>query len=142
MTSQNVPTAHFEVLPEGRCKELLAGHSSGRVGWNAPDGPHILPVTYVYHSGQIVFRTSPYGVLSVLQRRTPAAFEIDEIDEEATSAWNVVVRGSAQAVTHRYDLTTLWRDGPVPWAQGERPLFIAITPRTIAGRKLRGPFAD
>ena len=142
MTSEpEVPAAHFQALPEMRCKELLGRRSAGRVAWNAPDGPHILPVNYAYYNAQIVFRTSPHGVLSTLARRTPVAFEIDEIDEEATSGWNVVVRGSAHAVTNDYELTTLWRDGPVPWAQGVRTLIIAITPRTMTGRALRGPFA-
>ena len=133
---------HFEALPEVRCKELLARHTAGRVGWNAPDGPHILPVTYAYHNTQIVFRTSAHGVLAALERRTPVAFEIDEIDEDTTSGWNVVVRGSAQAVTRSYELASLWREGPVPWAQGVRTLFIAITPRTITGRAVGGPFVD
>jgi len=30
-------TSHFEVIPESRCKELLAVHTAGRIGWNAPD---------------------------------------------------------------------------------------------------------
>ena len=141
-THQNAPTTHFEALTEARCKELLASHTAGRVGWNAPDGPHILPVTYACRNAEIVFRTSPNGVLSGLARRTPVAFEIDEIDEGATAGWNVVVRGSARAVTQAYDLNSLWREGPVPWAQGVRTVFIAITPRTISGRALRGPFAD
>lgn len=135
-------SSHFEALPEVRCKELLAQHTAGRIGWNAADGPHILPVTYAYYNSQIVFRTSPHGVLSALERRTPVAFEIDEIDEAACAGWNVLVRGSAEAVTHRYELASLWREGPVPWAQGVRTVFIAITPRTIAGRAVRGPFTD
>ena len=133
---------HFEALPEVRCKELLARHTAGRVGWNAPDGPHILPVTYAYHNTQIVFRTSPHGVLSTLERRTRVAFEIDDIDEEASSGWNVLVRGSAEGVTQSYTLASLWKEGPVPWASGVRTLFIAITPRTITGRAVRGPFVD
>ena len=109
---------HFEALPEVRCKELLARHTAGRVGWNAPDGPHILPVTYAYHNTQIVFRTSAHGVLSSLERRTRVAFEIDDIDEEASSGWNVLVRGSAEGVTQSYTLASLWKEGPLPWASG------------------------
>ena len=32
-------TSHFEMIPESRCKELLAVHTAGRIGWDAPDGP-------------------------------------------------------------------------------------------------------
>src|SRR6476469_5189876 len=85
-------TSHFEAIPESRCKELLAAHTAGRVGWNAPDGPEILPVTYAYRNDEIVFRTSPHGVLSSLERRMRVAFEIDEIDEDGQTGWNVLVR--------------------------------------------------
>ena len=37
-------------------------------------------VNYALHVGAVVFRTTPYGPLSVLVRRTPVAFEVDHID--------------------------------------------------------------
>jgi hypothetical protein len=46
-------------------------------------------VTYTYYAKTIVFRTSPYGVLSSLERHTRVAFEIDDIDEERESGWSV-----------------------------------------------------
>jgi hypothetical protein len=45
-------------------------------------------------------------------------------------------------VTREYTLTSLWKDGPVPWAEGTRNLFIMITPETITGRAVRPPIAD
>ena len=135
-------TSHFEVISESRCKELLAVHTAGRIGWNAPDGPEILPVTYAYHNNEIVFRTSPHGVLSSLERRMRVAFEIDEIHEDIQTGWNVLVRGTARGVTNRYNLTTLWKNGPVPWASGVRNIFIAITPERISGRVVRAAFVD
>ena len=42
----------FQVLPEARCRELLAAHTAGRVAWNAPDGPHVLPVSYAIDVGR------------------------------------------------------------------------------------------
>jgi len=142
MTTPLEHAGHFEVIPEPRCRELLGLHTAGRVGWNAPGGPHILPVTYSYLNSEIVFRTSPHGVLSSLQRRARVAFEIDEIDEQGTFGWNVLVLGTAEQVTGRYSLTSLWKDGPVPWASGVRNLFIAIKPDQISGRAVRGPFVD
>jgi hypothetical protein len=40
-------------------------------------------------------------------------------------------------VTQQYTLSTLWKEGPVPWASGTRNLFIAITPDSITGRSVR-----
>lgn len=134
--SEKPSTSRFSELSEADCKELLAQHKAGRVGFMAPDGPQILPVTYQYRSGTLIFRTSPFGALSGLVRRTSVAFEIDEIDEEKETGWSVLVLGFAQAMAHDYLLTSAWETGPVPWAQGTRNLFIEIVPRTISGRSV------
>ena len=143
MTAANPgASASFQELSEDRCKELLASHTSGRVAWQASDGPLILPVTYGFYNGMVAFRTAPYGVLAELTRPTNVAFEIDEIDHAAGHGWSVLVRGRAKAVTQNFDLVTLWKmDNILPWASGTRNLFIAIEPRSITGRSVRAPFA-
>ena len=142
MTRVEGSAGHFAELTLAECERLLAEHKAGRVGLNAPAGPQILPVTYTYHAKTIVFRTSPYGVLSSLDRHTRVAFEIDDIDDERESGWSVLVLGSAERVTREHALTSLWTDGPVPWADGTRNLFIMITPETITGRTVGPPPAD
>ena len=92
--------SHFAELTLAECERLLAEHKAGRVGLNAPTGPQILPVTYAYYAKTIVFRTSPYGLLSSLGRHTRVAFEIDDIDEERESGWSVLVLGTGDAGVH------------------------------------------
>ena len=131
----------FTELPLARCEELLTTHTTGRVAWNAPDGPEMLPVTYAYDTGRVVFRTSPFGALSSLARGSAVAFEIDDVDQQGGSGWSVLVRGSAAGITEPRDLVQLWtKDGLVPWATGIRNLFIAITPRSITGRAVKAPY--
>jgi nitroimidazol reductase NimA-like FMN-containing flavoprotein (pyridoxamine 5'-phosphate oxidase superfamily) len=134
-SDQNSPGS-FAELSEAECQELLAQHTAGRVGFMAPDGPQILPVTYQYRNGDVIFRTSPAGALSGLVRRTSVAFEIDDIDEQNKSGWSVLVLGFAEAMAHNYLLTSAWETGPVPWADGVRNLFIEIKPRKISGRSV------
>ena len=43
-----------------------------------PTAPRVLPVTYGVYAGDIVFRTSPHGVLAQLDNPTVVAFEIDD----------------------------------------------------------------
>jgi uncharacterized protein len=130
--------AEFRELTRERCLELLAESTVGRVAWTAPDGPQVLPVSYAYSAGEIVFRTSPAGVLAQLARRQRVAFEIDEIDLSGRTAWSVQVRGSAQSLVGSQRVLDLWRnDTVVPWAGGSRTLFIAISPTAITGRYLR-----
>lgn len=78
-------TGIFAELSETECKELLAQHTVGRIGFMAGEGPQILPVNYQYRTGRVIFRTSPYGPLAGLVRRTSVAFEIDAIDEQDKS---------------------------------------------------------
>jgi uncharacterized protein len=141
-SEEGPPTGSFGELSEAECKQLLAQHTAGRVGFMVGDGPQILPVTYQYRTGSVIFRTSPYGPLAGLVRRTSVAFEIDGIDEQNKSGWSVLVLGFAEAMTHDYLLASAWETGPVPWADGVRNLFIEIKPRKISGRAVRSASRD
>jgi nitroimidazol reductase NimA-like FMN-containing flavoprotein (pyridoxamine 5'-phosphate oxidase superfamily) len=128
-------TSEFRGISPARCQELLESQSVGRVAWQAADGPQILPVTYAWHQGMIIFRTSPYGVLSELIRPTAVAFEIDELDQVNRRGWSVVVQGRAQGVAEPDQLVQMWTVGSVvPWAAGVRNVFIQITPHKVTGR--------
>lgn len=121
-----------------RCIELLEASHVGRVGWQASDGQQILPVSYAYHQGTIVFRTSPYGALSELVQAHDVAFEVDELDQNERLGWSIVVQGRAQAVEEPQDLVQFWTiDEVSPWAAGIRNLFVQITPTRTTGRQLR-----
>jgi uncharacterized protein len=136
--NEKQPTNRLVELSEADCRELLAQHTAGRVGFMTGDGPLILPVTYQYRTGSVIFRTSPVGPLAGLVRRTSVAFEIDEINEQNKSGWSVLVVGFAEAMAYNYLLTSAWETGPVPWADGVRNLFVEIKPRKISGRAVRG----
>ena len=83
---QQPSPSKFVELSENECIKLLADHTAGRIGFMGLDGPQILPVTYQYRFGSVIFRTSPVGALSGLARRTSVAFEIDRIDERTSRA--------------------------------------------------------
>ena len=125
----------FSAISPARCKELLATQSIGRVAWQGPEGLQILPVTYAYYDGSIVFRTSPNSVLSDLSSSTHVVFEIDEIDQRSHRGWSVVASGQAEAVEEPREVNRLLTDaGLVPWAPGERNMLIQITPQKVTGR--------
>ena len=126
----------FSSIGPEQCVQLLTEHSIGRVAWQAAEGPQILPVTYAWFEGAVVFRTSPYGVLSDLIRPTDVAFEVDELDQDHHRGWSVVVHGRARAAESG-DLARMWAVGSVvPWATGTRNLFIQITPDRLSGRRV------
>lgn len=129
--------AELTEMSRARCEELLGENNVGRLAWQAADGPQIFPISYAYHEGAVVFRTSPYGVLSELVRPTEVAMEIDGLDQRHRIGWSVVVYGRAEAVAEPQEMVQMWTlDGVVPWASGVRNLFIKIVPRRITGRAL------
>lgn len=127
----------YSDLDVTRCHRLIAAHQVGRVAWGAADGPQLFPVSYAWLEGRIVFRTSPYGILSELVRRTAVVFEVDEIDETRRRGWSVIIRGRAGGIASPDQLRSATPIGTVPWADGDRYLVIAIEPVEITGREFR-----
>lgn len=122
-------TGRFVVLPPGECRQVLADHSVGRIGWVASAGLTVLPVVYGLIGDDIVFRTSAHTQLAELNEPTEVAFEVDDLDFGTRVGWSIVVRGMSAPYTG----DTL-PDIPAAWAPGERPLFLRIRPTTYSGR--------
>lgn len=130
----------FQRLSKEECWQRLQAGTIGRIAWEAPDGPEVLPVTYAVHQGLIVFRTSAYGPLAELRNPRPVAFEIDELDVAGRQGWSVTARGPSRAATRADELVELWgQHDPAPWAAGSRTLFIIIVPHTVSGRSVSAP---
>jgi nitroimidazol reductase NimA-like FMN-containing flavoprotein (pyridoxamine 5'-phosphate oxidase superfamily) len=133
----NEPNHRFRALPTGACREHLEHTSIGRVGWTSRKGPQILPVTYLLHDDQIVFRTDPHGPLAGLQGGEPVVFEIDELDPSTRCGWSVVVRGRAYSTQRSARADHFWREAdPVPWAAGQRTVFVSVTLDELTGRSV------
>jgi nitroimidazol reductase NimA-like FMN-containing flavoprotein (pyridoxamine 5'-phosphate oxidase superfamily) len=127
----------FQNLPPGECEDLLSAKSVGRVGFNGPDGPQVLPVNYVYHRRSIFFRTAADGMLANAMRNARVAFEVDDFDEFQQRGWSVLAVGDAELVDDPDLLVELWgpRD-PKPWAVGVRNQFVRIVPTRLTGRRV------
>ncbi|HEU5483785.1 MAG TPA: pyridoxamine 5'-phosphate oxidase family protein, partial [Microlunatus sp.] len=65
----------------------------------------------------------------------PVAFEVDDIDDFLEAGWSVVVSGTAELLSEE-ELVRLRGDGPEPWVEGPRTLFVAIPIDQISGRQL------
>jgi uncharacterized protein len=118
----------------------VESHHLGRVAWQAADRPQILPVTYAMHEGSVYFRTAPDSILSELAQPTSVALEVDELDQQNRSGWSIVLHGRTSAVSEPDALDDLWAsDSLVPWASGNRTLFIRIRPERVSGRVVRRP---
>ena len=140
ITDRPLEGIQFTELPTNECLHLLGARSIGRVAWTSTVGPIILPISYVYHRGEIVLRTSPDSDLAELAEQQPVALEVDFLDEATRTGWSILVRGICRAPTDTDDLEQLLgHTSARPWAPGPRALFICITPWSITGRSIVGP---
>lgn len=129
--------ALFQHLPTEECRELLAAKSVGRVGFNGPDGPQILPVNHVIYQDDIYFRTAAESAIARAMPDSRVAFEVDDIDELMQRGWSVLATGDADLVHDPDLLVELWGDqGPKPWAVGIRTQFIRIRANRLTGRRV------
>ena len=125
----------YEDLSVEQCRDLLALRHVGRIAWTAADGPQLFPISYVWHDGAVIFRTSAYGVLSELVQRTEVVFEVDDIDQERRLGWSILVRGCAAGIAPEELTRPSVMATALPWASGHRNLIIAVTPEEITGRR-------
>ena len=132
---QGLRRGRFEELSEGECRELLATQHVGRIGLESSEGPLVLPLNFVVHDGDIVFRTSPYNLVAATAPGKQVAFEVDELDEFLQAGWSVLAVGHAEVVDVD-ELPEEWSARPQPWAEGTRPFYVRIRIARVTGRRV------
>ena len=127
-----------EKLTPDQCLELLSSCDLGRIALVIGDQPEIFPVNYAIDRSIVVFRVAP-GTKPSLTTNRRIAFEVDEMDSGAGIAWSVMVKGTVRDVTTSKDpFTAFLRTAGVRAAPpGDHPVWMAIYPSEISGRRFR-----
>lgn len=126
----------FTELGAGECRRLLGTHGVGRVGISTPEGPLILPVNYTLLENAIAFRTAPNAPPAAAAGNR-IAFEVDRMDDALSQGWSVLLVGVARAVTDIGQVSLLDKKAlSLPWAGGNRSLWITVIPTQITGRRI------
>src|ERR1700686_4712593 len=127
-----------EKLSADQCLELLSSRDLGRVALVVGDQPEIFPVNYAVDRSIVVFRVAP-GTKPSLTTNGRIAFEVDDLDSRAGVAWSVMIKGRVLDVTTSKDpFTAFLRTAGVRSAPpGDHPLWMAIYPSEISGRRFR-----
>lgn len=115
---------------------LLRAMHFGRLAFDGPDGPVIVPVNYVVDGDEVLVRTDVGAKLGAAQERAAAAFEIDHVDPIDGSGWSVVARGHLEVRSvpgqDRAGLTHV----PPPLPDGARRHVVALRVAHVEGRRL------
>jgi nitroimidazol reductase NimA-like FMN-containing flavoprotein (pyridoxamine 5'-phosphate oxidase superfamily) len=132
----------LEELDEAECLRLIASGGIGRIGFSGRYGPTVLPVNYQFYEGTIVFRTAQDSATDedlrtgIANAEYKVAFEIDDFDTAARTGWSVLIQGSAHHVESDAERVSVAGAGVDPWPDGDRELFLRITPSRVTGRRV------
>src|SRR5438128_11864445 len=86
-------------LSRDECLDLLRSRSVGRLAYVARAGlPDLVPVNYVLYDDALLIRSGAGPKLRAAERGDVVAFQVDDIDETASTGWSVVVHGRARMV--------------------------------------------
>ncbi len=124
-------------LDPQECERLLRMGVVGRVALSTPDGPQIVPASYVVVDDTIVVRTSSYSVLGTYGRNTMLAFEVGHLDGDRHAGWSVVARGRGWAEVDPEQVARIrdcWQ--PRHGTPRNRNLYLRIRWSSISGRSL------
>ncbi|MHB8288023.1 MAG: pyridoxamine 5'-phosphate oxidase family protein [Acidimicrobiales bacterium] len=129
--------ATVEELSPDDCRDYLRSARIGRLAVHTDGHPDIFPVSFVFDSDSIIFRTEPGTKLSAASMAR-VALETDQIDMQAGTAWSVVVKGMAFDITDAIDPTSQRaRAARVDSAfVGDDARWVRISGLEISGRRL------
>jgi nitroimidazol reductase NimA-like FMN-containing flavoprotein (pyridoxamine 5'-phosphate oxidase superfamily) len=130
-----MPSTEVNVLGTRECLTLLRSVGVGRLVFSANALPAIRPVNFAVVNGQIVVRGARDPWAAKLDNAV-VAFEVDEIDEQTNTGWNVVVIGKAHIVTDFDEIVQLSDPTTRPWVNGHGDRFLTVDMEQITGRRL------
>jgi nitroimidazol reductase NimA-like FMN-containing flavoprotein (pyridoxamine 5'-phosphate oxidase superfamily) len=129
----------LELLDDDECARLLSEGEVGRVGITVAGLPVILPVTYAFVAGAVIFRTGEGTKLHAASEHAVIAFEVDGYDTRCRVGWSVLAIGRAETVDDPDERASLEHRGFVPWAAGPRDVYVRLRPEMLSGRRIVVP---
>lgn len=124
----------FRELSRAECMDRLRRGHIGRVSVTHRALPAIVPVNYTLDHG-IVFRTRSGGMLDGACRGTVVAFEVDNLEEDGTAGWSVLVVGVADGLEGSEKVRAL-NLGLASALGGDTDHFVRITLGNVSGREI------
>ena len=128
----------LQPVDEDDCWLLLEAADVGRVAFSVAGGPPLVHlVNFAVLDRRIVVRTGERTQLAYAARalRT-VSFECDHVDEQARTAWSVLVTGSARVASPDQAARLHVDDLVEPWPGDERRAVVTISPDHVTGRRI------
>ncbi|MET3923674.1 pyridoxamine 5'-phosphate oxidase family protein [Arthrobacter sp. UYEF20] len=120
-------------LNADECWELLTGTAEGRLAVSVHNEPDIFLVEFRAQDGKILVRTPQGEMLVELTINPLVAFEVNGRSE--TSAWIVVVKGTARELQSWSEIDAAQQKAQRPWTATAKGSYVEIAPTRITGRR-------
>jgi uncharacterized protein len=127
----------MRALPREECLRRLRSVRVGRVAVTHRALPAIVPVNFIVDRG-ILFRTAVDGMLDRACRGQVVAFEVDDLADDGTGGWSVLVVGVANPLDGGEHVRAM-SSGLVTARSIATERFIRITIVDVTGRELLPP---
>lgn len=88
----------LRALNSHECMLLLASQSIGRLVYTRAALPAVHPVNYLLEDHAILIRTSSTSKPAAARGEEIVAFQVDDLDPNTRSGWNVVITGRATEI--------------------------------------------
>ncbi|MGW4896657.1 pyridoxamine 5'-phosphate oxidase family protein [Kitasatospora sp. NPDC004240] len=126
-----------EPLGEAECLRLLSTVPVGRVVYTEHALPAVLPVSFeVAPDGRLLLAVRRGSTTSRALDGTVVAFQADLLDPVTRTGWSVLVHGRADVVRDAEQYRRALRSGLRPWVGDPDPMFVALVPELVSGRRL------
>lgn len=128
-------SAGWRILDRDECLGLLMGGGLGRLAINVRALPAILPVHFVLHAAEVVFRVGVGSTLDRATRDEVVAFEADGIGPNAGGDWSVTLTGVASQLPN--GSAPDWADAlALPrWPTSRPHLLVVVSTDHMSGRR-------
>lgn len=133
----------LEVLPPDECMRLLGNAHLGRVVITEKALPAALPVNFVIVDGDVVFFTTPGGMVEAATAGHVVAFEVDEIDPRSRAGWSVLIRGEAGVIDDPEDVAAINLPLALPWVGDTQARLVRVRSELVSGQRVlsRSPWS-
>ena len=124
------------VLDTVTSRQLLGSVRVGRIALPDEPSPTVLPVDFVLHGDQVLFRTVEGAKLEAAQARGPASFQADGVDADSDTGWSVLVRGHLDELISPSDEQQAAIERLHPLVGGDRPHVVGLSIESVSGRRV------
>jgi hypothetical protein len=125
-------------LSRQQCMVHLENAAFGRVVYITARGPVAVPVNYEFTDSNVIISTDT-NKAKALARAGVVGFEVDQVDQNVSEGWSVLLTGPARRVTEPHERMALSSMGLESWSGNETHDLVAIEPREITGRVIIHP---